>query len=288
MPDKWNAQEPRKPEGDSRPREGKSPFRYGINAGGNGDPPRNPFADVRPDGEETRREFAPAGGSADEPYDETDEFLTPYYDEEDAEEPRDYMPIRGRRDGKLGCLGGFMYAAFVISLSVILACMAWLAASDVLALNKKELTATVTIPKTIFHPEEVDVEDKDGNVIGKKTVDVADIDYVADTLKANGIIEYKFLFKLYSQFSHAERQIAPGTYELNTDYDYRGAGEKDAGGLPIRSWRHRDLPEGYTLEQIFQKLRTTTSFQEDLYEAAPNYAYSYRFLEGVETAMPSA
>jgi UPF0755 protein len=123
----------------------------------------------------------------------------PYY-AEDEEEPRDYSPIRRRRDGKLGCLGGLMYAAFVISLSVILACIGWLAASDVLALNKKDLTATVTIPKSVFHQEEVDVEDQDGNVIGKKTVDVADIGYVAGTLKASGIIEYKFLFRLYSQF----------------------------------------------------------------------------------------
>ena len=47
------------------------------------------------------------------------------------------MPIRPRRDGKTGCLGGLMYFVFVISLSVILACVGWMAASDVLALNKE-------------------------------------------------------------------------------------------------------------------------------------------------------
>lgn len=283
MPDKSNAQEPRGPEGEPRPKEGKSPLQHGMNAGRNGERPRNPFADVHPDGEESRKGLAPARGAADEPYWEQDEFPAPY-DEEEAEEPRDYMPIRGRRDGKLGCLGGFMYAAFVISLSVILACMAWLAASDVLALNKKELTATVTIPKSVFHPEEVDVEDKDGNVIGKKTVDVADIDYVADTLKASGIIEYKFLFKLYSQISHAARQIDPGTYELSTDYDYRALVKKMQVGSDSQLETTVTFPEGYTLEQIFQKLEDNDiCSKEDLYEAAANYAYSYRFLEGVET-----
>ena len=41
-------------------------------------------------------------------------------DEDEPIEPRDYQPIRGRRDGKTGCLGGLMYFAFVVSLSIIL------------------------------------------------------------------------------------------------------------------------------------------------------------------------
>ena len=56
-----------------------------------------------------------------------------FADEEDdfEEEPRDYMPIRTRRDGRLGCLGGLMYATFIIALSIILACLAWLAAAAI-------------------------------------------------------------------------------------------------------------------------------------------------------------
>ena len=52
-------------------------------------------------------------------------------------EPRDYLPIRGRRTGRTGCMGGIMYAVFVICISVILACGGWMAACDILALNKE-------------------------------------------------------------------------------------------------------------------------------------------------------
>lgn len=92
-----------------------------------------------------------SGDSSAKP-DEDDEF--------DIEE-RDYRPIRQRRDGKLGCLGGLMFAVFVISLSVILACAAWMAAGDVLALNKDPLSATITIPKSAFSEKEVDIKDEE-------------------------------------------------------------------------------------------------------------------------------
>ena len=45
---------------------------------------------------------------------------------------RDDAPIRQRRDGQTGCLGGVIYFAFVLSVSIILACVGWLAASSVL------------------------------------------------------------------------------------------------------------------------------------------------------------
>jgi len=102
-------------------------------------------------------------------------------------EHRDYMPIRFRRNGRVGIVGGLMYAVFILGVSVVLACMAWMFASDVLSLNKEEVSAVVTLPRSIFTQE----EDEDGDKIT-----VADIDYVATELKNAGIIEYKFLFKL--------------------------------------------------------------------------------------------
>ena len=50
------------------------------------------------------------------------------------EAERAYMPIRSRRDGRIGCMGGIMYAAFILCASVLLAVFGWMAASDVLAL----------------------------------------------------------------------------------------------------------------------------------------------------------
>lgn len=132
--------------------------------------------------------------------------------EEEEEEftERDFRPIRQRRDGRLGCMGGIMYFAFVVSVSVILAAVGWMAAMDVLALNKPQLTAVITLPDEIFSEVEVEITDDEGNVTGTETELAADIDYVADVLKSAGLIEYKPLFKLFCDISHAATDIDPG------------------------------------------------------------------------------
>ena len=116
---------------------------------------------------------------------EVDEEPEEDFEDEPLEE-RDFMPIRPRRDGKTGCLGGLMYFVFVISLSVILACVGWMAASDVLALNKEYTEGTVTLPESIFTEKEIEVENEDGSVT-QKTVMSADLDYVANALKDAGL-----------------------------------------------------------------------------------------------------
>ena len=204
----------------------------------------------------------------------------PEEDEEfDEYEKRDFRPVRLRRDSKTGCLGGLMYAVFVISISIILACMAWMAASDVLALNKAPLTVTVVIPREIFTYDKE--EDEDGNI---KTVARADIDYVASLLKDSGIIEYTILFKLYSAISDASAKIDPGSYELNTEFDYRALVKKMQFGSESMLETTVTIPEGFTMAQIFERLEANGICKtEDLCEAAANYRYSYGFLEDVET-----
>ena len=51
-----------------------------------------------------------------------------------------------------------MYFVFVISLSIILACVGWMAASDVLALNKDYTEGTVTLPESIFTEKQIEEE----------------------------------------------------------------------------------------------------------------------------------
>ena len=50
--------------------------------------------------------------------------------------PNPYHPIQRREDSRSGCLGGVLYSVFVVCVSIILACLGWMAASDMLALNK--------------------------------------------------------------------------------------------------------------------------------------------------------
>ena len=227
------------------------------------------------DGEETRR-FVPTDVEPEKPTEDTE-------DDYQLEE-RDYRPIRFRRDGRTGCLGGLMYAAFVICVSVILACALWMAACDVLALNKEPVTAAVTLPKDIFSPKVVDVKDRSGKVTGKKTVDAADIDYVADALKDSGIIEYKSLFKLFAKFSHADVKLDPGTYVLNTELDYRAIVKNLQVGTASMVVTTITFPEGMTMAQIFAKLeKEGVCAATDLEKAAADFNYSFRFLENVGT-----
>lgn len=135
-------------------------------------------------------------------------------DEEAAEEqeiPQErYHPIQRREETGTGCLGGVLFAVFVLCVSVVLACLAWMAASDMLALNKDSFTATVVLPESIFKSEIVDVKDEDGNVTGQKSVSHADITYLSNTLKQAGLIEYRWLFEQYCKIAHADTKVRPG------------------------------------------------------------------------------
>ncbi len=217
-----------------------------------------------------KREISVPASALDEPDDE----------DENALKARDYRPIRFRRDGRRGCLGGLMYAVFIISISIILACLGWMAASDLLALNKEPLVATIDLPKSIFSEKEVTVETD-----GVETVEIyqaADIDYVANALKDGGIIEYPFLFRLYANFADADIKIDPGTYELSTSFDYRALVKKMQAGSESQLQTFITFPEGYTMAQIFQKLEDEEICSaESLYEAAENVEFNFSFLESV-------
>jgi len=193
---------------------------------------------------------------------------------------RDYMPIRFRRYSSLGIGSGILYALFVISISVVLACMGWLFASDVLALNKEPKTAIVTIDEYVPEGDDPIVNDEDDTI-------QVDIDQVADELKRTGMIEYKWLFKLFSQFSHANTKIDPGTYDVSTELDYRALVTALQFGSGNQEITRVTFPEGYSMEQIFTLLEENhICHKNELYEAAANYEFDYDFLDGLELGDP--
>ena len=87
-------------------------------------------------------------------------------------------PARRKKRSALGAWAVPVYLLFVVGISALLAGVGWMWASDVLALNKAEHTAAV----------EIEAGDT-----------VAD---VADKLKDAGLIEYKFVFRLFCAFTH--------------------------------------------------------------------------------------
>ncbi len=194
---------------------------------------------------------------------------------------RDFAPIQKRRDGKTGCLGGLMYFIFIVSISVILACVSWMAASDVLALNKEDKTADVTLPDTIFSEVHQKVTDASGKST-EKTVSSANISDVARILKDAGIIKYTALFELYSGISDANLKINPGTYELSTQYDYRAIVKKMTYGSDSQVRTMVTFPEGYTMEEMFKRLEENKiCTYTALMDCAANTQFSYKFLDNI-------
>ncbi len=212
--------------------------------------------------------------------DDTGDALSNYTGDEESE--RDFRPVRQSHEYRSGCLGGAMYFVFIMCVSIILACLAWMAASDMLALNKEKFTATVSLPMTIFESETVDKYDEEGKKVGTSRVTHADTEYVAQELKEAGLIQYKWLFRLFCKISNADKKVDPGEYELQSSFDYRALIKNMQAGSGATKTIKVTIPEGFTMHQIFLRLEENGVCSYDaLMEAAANHNYNYNFLEDI-------
>ena len=98
--------------------------------------------------------------------------------------------------------GAFLYVIFILGASAILATVGWTWANDLLALNKDYTSVIITINDDMFVEKTVELEDG-----STTTVTAADMGPIIDQLESEGLIEYKFLFKLFSWFSSADQKI---------------------------------------------------------------------------------
>lgn len=166
-------------------------------------------------------------------------------------------PRRRRRRRRMNPL---LYILLVVAASAVLAGLGWTWAGDVLALNKAEHSATITV-------EETDT-----------------LNDVTNALKENGLIEYKLLFKFFCAITKVEarEKITPGTYELNTDMDDHALINSMSSRSGSRKTVSVTIPEGYTLDQIFalleeQGVSTVTILQR----VAAEHDFKYSFLQDV-------
>ena len=179
-------------------------------------------------------------------------------------EPRPSRPRKKRK--RLGSWGILIYGICVLGAARLLAGVGWLWANDVLALNKDYHTAVVEI--------------QEGDTVSQ----------VADKLKEQGLIEYKSVFKLFCTFTHVsgkagddDAKITPGSYELNTDMDYRALISSMGSSSANRLTTTVTIPEGTTEAQIFEMLeKAGVATVEDLTETAANYDFKFSFLQGVQ------
>ncbi|MGI6012946.1 MAG: endolytic transglycosylase MltG [Oscillospiraceae bacterium] len=171
------------------------------------------------------------------------------------EEERDYQPIRRSREGKRGCLGGLVYAVFIIASSIVLAVVGWMVASDVFSFNTDDFVAVVSI---------------------KEDDSISD---VAEKLHEADLVKYKALFKVYAKISNASEKIGAGTYELGSNLDYRALVNAMRSGGDSQVTVEVTIPEGYTMGKIFSTLEEEgVCDAEELYKAAADYNFSYSFL----------
>ena len=84
--------------------------------------------------------------------------------------------------------------------------------------------------------------------------DGATISQIAGELKSKGLVRYETLFKFYCWASHAEKTIEPGTYTLNSRYDYHALVSNMIEASPDRAVVEVTIPEGYECEDIFRLL----------------------------------
>lgn len=186
----------------------------------------------------------------------------PRPDEQRAPEPEPNTtekPVRAPLTFAESLLAVLVYVAGVLLASFVIATLGWRWANDVLALNKPQKTVSVTIAS--------------GDTI----------EDVAQTLEADGLIEYPALFKVFAAVTGKADQITTGTYELSTEMDYSALLNSFRKTSPARETADVTIPEGYTLEEVFQLLEQAgVCSAAELRQSAEEADFDYPFLQGVE------
>ncbi|MGM9537687.1 MAG: endolytic transglycosylase MltG [Candidatus Onthomonas sp.] len=186
--------------------------------------------------------------------------LVPPEPPQPPEQPKPAQKKRRRvRSAGVTFLVALLYVVSVLSIAFVTATLGWKWANDLLALNKEERTASVTI------------QAGDG------------VDEVAQKLKDNGLIEYPFLFEIFAGFTNKAEKISSGTYELNTNMDYSALLNNISASSKARETVTVTIPEGYTVEEIFQLLEKQGACTvEQLKQSALNDEFNYPFLRDLE------
>lgn len=182
-------------------------------------------------------------------------------------QPKKRRPKNGSTYGFFGIphmIVTAIWLALILFIGAGLGIMVWDVAADMLAFDRPNQTITITITAS------------------------DDLDSIAKKLHDTGLIQNPGMFKIYGALSNAEKKIKPGTYELNTIYDYMAL-VKNMSGTADRVSTTVMIPEGYTCEQIFRLLeKNGVCTVEAMEEAVMNADLSeYWFLEGVDQSDPN-
>lgn len=189
--------------------------------------------------------------------------------EEASAAPVRVRPVRkGRPKRKKGygffgiphLLATGVWLAIILAIGITLGRFLWVCAADVLAFGRESNKVSVTIT----------------------TNDT--IEDIAQKLHDAGLVRYPQLFELYAGIAVDEGDIIPGTFEMDTLYDYHALvvqmGPRSSNRAVVEDVL---IPEGYNCRQIFALLEekgicTVAELEE--YAANGEFA-DFWFLEGV-------
>lgn len=208
-----------------------------------------------------------------------------------TQEPNQEQPKRRRRRRRrpavFNILIAMVYVVFVIAASVVLANFGWNVASDVLALNKETTTSEITLSAEMFETQTIEVENTVDGVTTTETETVkvlkeGELENVVDMLYDEGLIRYKWVFKLFTSITGSEGKFQPGVYNLNTDMDYRALITHMGTATASRKTVTLTFPEGSTIDQIFEKMEENgVATVEELQDMAATHDYAFDFLQDI-------
>lgn len=206
---------------------------------------------------------APVAGDGEAFYEQD-----PYYEEEEyyEDEPEPQRKRRPLRKGGYGLLGlphlfaTIIWLAIIIAIGVSLGRVLWVCVADMLAFGRENKEIVFTIE------------------------DDEDLDTIAENLREAGLITYPELFKMFVDLKDAEEEIVPGTFTLNTIYDYNALVNSLSPYAEGRAIVEVTIPEGYTCAQIFALLEENgvCTVAELEAWAADGELSDWWFLEGVD------
>lgn len=154
-----------------------------------------------------------------------------------------------------GCAGGIFYVLLTIGASLVLACLIIMAGLDLTGLNKS--------------PIEVKVALEEG----------ATVDEIAAELKDNGLIDYEWVFTLYTKVRGAEADFKPGVYTLAPNMGCGNIVDILRNGVP-RTVVRVTVPEGFTVDAIAALMEdNAVCSKKEFYSAVLSGDYSdYSFI----------
>lgn len=108
---------------------------------------------------------------------------------------------------------------------------------------------------------------------------------IAESLAASGVIDNAAMFRLRARLLGIDGQFKPGRYEFETGMSY-GAVEARLVSGPAIEYSTVTIPEGFTVEQIAERLEGETGIPADEFttlasRGAERFAGRHPYLEGV-------